>query len=488
MTNKKDPFNLELLFLKKEQYNKIGEVKDLSIFETSTNNFNPDGLFSTEIFGRVGSDERLSNYGYINLNIKVLHPLIFKHISSLKKLYSNIMLGTTYAKFDKELKDFVISNASEGDTGYEFFLSKFDKIELKDNGSDARLFKIKLIKKYKLEELTLDKFLVLPAGLRDYVVDDSGKPSEDEVNDLYRKLLTSVNTLKNTNTLSNDLTLLDPIRIKIQNNIVALYDHFISLMDGKKKFIQGKWSKRAIRDSTRNVLTPMPSNITDLTKVSNGPTNVNVVLGIYQYSKAINPITKYNLKNKILLKIFDQHSNNATLVDKKSLSSINVEIKSRTRDDWLSESGLDNIVNKLAQEELRSEPVYVEGYYLAMVYDDGKRVKVVTNTNELPENIDKKHLRPLTYVEMLYLSVYKDVNKYPAFVTRYPVSNVGGIYPCIPYLKTTVKGREVEVLNDMWEVEDVVYEYPILGETSHNSISVSVKQLQRMGADLSNCY
>ena len=35
-----------------------------------------DGLFSTEIFG-VTAEERKHKYGYINLNTKIIHPVIY---------------------------------------------------------------------------------------------------------------------------------------------------------------------------------------------------------------------------------------------------------------------------------------------------------------------------------------------------------------------------------------------------------------------------
>ena len=480
------PFNLDLLFLRNEHTKSIGLVKDLSIFESSSNNFNPNGLFSTEIFGRVGSEERNSRYGYIDLHINIVHPLLYKQIVSLKKLYENIILSKVYAKFDNSVKDFVVTTANDGETGYEFFFKNFSKIKLEDNGSDGRLFKIKLLSKYKLEDMMINKFLVLPAGLRDYTIDDNGKPSEDEVNDMYRKLLIATNTLVNINTVTNDLKMLDPIRVKIQMAIQNIHDHFIDLMDGKKKFIQGKWSKRAIRDSTRNVITPSVPNIVDLTDKKHNVSSINTIIGLYQYAKAINPITKFNINNKILMYIFDQTSNNAMLIDKKTLTNVNVDIKPKTKDQWMSDEGLNGIINKMAQEEIRSEPVEVEDYYLALIYDNGKDIRLVINTMALPENIDKKHLRPITYAEMIYLAIYEEVNKYPAFLTRYPVANVGSIYPSIPYLKTTAKGRRANILDVEWNVKDTVVEYPNIDgkESYYNSLSPSSKHLSALDADL----
>lgn len=482
MANEKG-FNLDLLFLTKENIRGIGKITDLSIFEASTNNFNPEGLFSTEIFGRVGSADRNVRYGYVDLQVEVFHPLIYKHISSLKKLYDNILQSKVYAKFDNKIKDFVAANADEGDTGFSFFLEHFHKIKLEDNDSDGRLFKIKTIKKYMKTGLMIDKLLVLPAGLRDYKVDDSGKPSEDEVNDLYRRLITSTNSLKNINTAINDKKMLDPIRAKIQLNVVNLYDHFIALMDGKKKFIQGKWSKRAIRDSTRNVITPTIANITDLTNKKHNISTINTVIGLYQYSKAINPIAKYKINTTVLMHIFDTHSNTANLIDKKKLETVTVEVSPKTKDQWMSDEGLSGVINKLSQEELRSEPIVVEGKYLALVYDDGKNIRLVVNTGFMPDDRDKKYLRPITYAEMVYLCIYNETHKYPAFLTRYPVANVGSIYATVPYLKTTVKGRKVNILNASWEVEDEVVEFPKNDENYYNSLSPAVKNLGRLDGD-----
>lgn len=483
MSISENALNLELLLLNQNHLRMMGEVKDLAIFESSSTNFNPKGLFSTEIFGRVGSEDRTKKFGYIDLRIKVFHPLIYKHIVSLKKLYENILLGKVYAKFDNEKKDFIEADAETGDTGYEYFVKHFNKVHLVDNGSDARLFKIKLIKSFKIEDLLIDKILVIPAGLRDYTVDDAGKPSEDESNDLYRKVIISANSLININTVTNNLRMLDPIRARIQLNIVAIHEHFIALMDGKKKFIQGKWTKRAIKDSTRNVITPTTANITDLTKKDTNISTVNTIIGLYQYAKAFNPFTKYNLNIKILNFIFDQTSNNARLIDKKSLKTVSVEIKPKTRDQWVSDEGLTSIINKLAQEELRSEVVEVEDYYLALLYDNGKQIRLVVNTSTLPEDINPKHLRPITYAEMIYLAVYEDVKKYPGFLTRYPVANVGSIYPSIPYLKTTVKGRSVDILDVNWQPIHSVIEYPKLDESYYNSLSPAVKHLEKLDGD-----
>ena len=39
----------------------------------------------------------------------------------------------------------------------------------------------------------------MPAGLRDYMVDDNGKPSEDEINVMYRSIMAVAGTMENLN-------------------------------------------------------------------------------------------------------------------------------------------------------------------------------------------------------------------------------------------------------------------------------------------------
>jgi len=188
-----DPFNIELLFLNKNNLKQLGQVKSLDIFEPNTDIFKIDGLFSQEIFGPVGSEIRTMKYGYIDLKLKIMHPLAFRSLIQLKTLYSDIASGKKYAIFDEELGDFTLSNPIDGKTGYDFFYNHIFKLKLLANNSDSRSFKIELIKKYysvPSQVHTLTKWLVYPAGLRDYSLDKDGRGSYDEVNDIYKKYYT----------------------------------------------------------------------------------------------------------------------------------------------------------------------------------------------------------------------------------------------------------------------------------------------------------
>jgi len=480
-TYKKTPFNIDILILKKADVRYLGEVTSLNIFESSTQNFDPHGLFSTEIFGTIGTSERNERFGYIDLHTEVFHPLVFEHISKLKSLYKEIAYGRKYAIFDKKLKDFVASDIERGRTGYSFLLEYIDSVKFSDNDSDQRAYRIKLLKMFNNEESMMKYWLVLPAGLRDYTVSEDGKPSEDEVNDIYRKLMNTTALLKNTKIDKDQLHLIDNIRIKIQIVLEELYQHYKTLLDGKNKFIQGKWAKRAISNGTRNVITPVIYQNNDVDD-PNKLTMDDTIVGIYQYVRGIAPVTMNKIHSKFVSRVLNPDSNSALLVNPKSMKSELKEISIKKRDEWLSLEGLDKIIHTLSQVDRRAEPVIIDGWYMFLVYDNGKEIEVIYNTDNMDEEYDKKYIRPMTYVELLYLSIYDVRGKYPALLTRYPVTGLGSIYPTKLYVKTTVTGRAVTLIEN--GNRKTVIEYPILTEPFVSSMSPSSNHIGKLGADL----
>jgi DNA-directed RNA polymerase beta' subunit len=192
----KIPFNIELLILNSNLIKNLGEVKSKDVYEQNSTVFKQDGLFSTEIFGPKGSPERMTKFGYINMGIKILHPLIYRHLTKLETLYKGILTGDKYAVWDENILNFVPADMETGQTGYNFFMKYYDKIKFRETNSEKRTEIIKFIKKYKAKDVLIDKYLVIPAGMRDRMELPNGKVLEDEINNLYRKLLTVSSTAK----------------------------------------------------------------------------------------------------------------------------------------------------------------------------------------------------------------------------------------------------------------------------------------------------
>lgn len=476
------PFNLDLLILTRENLRGLIPVQVLDIFEGSTRNFHPLGLFSSEIFGKIGDERRSRHFSYIDLRISVFHPVIFKAICDLKQLYGEILAGASYAVWDAEAKDFVKSNPLDGQTGFAFFVEHFLDIQFDERESDKREFNIKLIRKYG-ERALMDKLIVIPAGLRDYEYDEHGKPSEGEVNTYYRQAFSYANLISDS-TIKLNPDSVDATRYAIQLKVSTIYDYFKSLLEGKKKMVLGKWASRRIYNGTRNVITSLNSESDHLDSPASVGYNSTVV-GLYQYVKAVLPITMHKLRTGFLSKVFIGSNSPAVLVNRKTLKKEMVHVDPSFYDEWMTNEGLEKVLSRFGEEDLRHLPVMVSGYYVGLIYcGPDMTYKVMQDISELPESYNKDYVHPMTFAELLYLSVYKDANSMPCFVTRYPILAYGGIYPSYVYLKSTVRAEQRAELGDNWSpTGDIAYQFPIIGEQFTNSMSPHPAHNARLGAD-----
>ena len=482
MSNLAIPFNVSLLVLDDSMLRGLRPVKTNDVFVGMTKNFHEDGLFSQAIFGRVGDEARSRRFSYIDIKVPIFHPVIYETLCKIKRIYGEIIQGKTYAVFDKSIGDFVKSNQLDGQTGYHFFVSNWNNIKYPDRKSDSRELNIQLINKFK-NKCFLDKIVVMPAGLRDYEITADGRESEDEINTLYRKILSISNSIS-MQVFNYSPALLDSARNALQQNFNALYELLKSSVEGKKKLYMGKWATRAVFNGTRNVITTSNIPVNELGSPGNPGFN-DTVVGLYQYMKATLPVTKYQIKNSFLSTVFTGPNVPAKLVDKKTLKAVHHAAKPKNYDLWMSDEGLDKIISMFGEESIRHKALEVEGYYMGLIYKDKGYFKVFSDIDELPGSFDKSKVTPLTFTELLYLSVYPHYKRYPAFITRYPVTGFGSIYPSKLHLKTTVKTETLKPLNELWEPDDslpIAWQFPT--KTSFfNSVSPAPSHLKTLGAD-----
>lgn len=481
-----NPLNIALLVPKPNMFNSIPEVKSRDVFEQNSTEFNLDGLFSTSIFGLVGSQERMTNFGYINTGVKILHPRIYAEVTSLSTLYKGILNGSKYATFNEKTKDFELSNENDGKTGFKFFFKHYNDIIFKETDSLQRKFSIEFIKKYTLEESIITKYLVLPAGLRDYMITESGKPLENEINAFYRKLISTATTAKQFNADTNDSEIINQVQFRVQRVANEIYEYLQNILDGKGGYIQGKWAKRTIMYGTRNVLTSIPEDIHDVEDKLR-PDALTSIIGLFESMKGLLDITIFNVRTKLLHDIFDLESNKALLIDKKTFKRDYKTIGEKTRSKWITDEGLEDIINKMYNDDLKNSIIDIDGNYLLLIYDDDKEVIVIKDIENLPETYNRKYIKPITYGELFFLAIFNEVEKYPGYVTRYPITGLGSINPSKSYLKSTLKSKRVKITIPGICKETECSEYPIIGTSWLSSLAVPNIYLGPMGADFDGC-
>lgn len=482
---KKAPLNLDLI-VADSQYVKtrsLKEITSMNISSTTDGSFDPEGLYSSEIFGPVGSEKRMNTFAYIDLKIPILSPLIYKTLVEMRSLYVDIMAGKEYVKLVKvkDEYDFVSATVMDGSTGYQFFVENIDKLKLLDRGSPKRKVGLEVLKKFK-GRYFVDKLLVLPVGYREYEVTKDGTPTDPEINSMYRSVLGLTNIV-DTSQVKNNIESMDGIRNSIQQKVVSIYDYIMDFLDGKAGFIQGKFARRNIAYTSRNVITALSVEKQTL-RDKNTPGPNDTVVGIQQAAVNTLPILSSKLTGTVLMNIFIENSNDAYLIDPNTLHRTHKQVKPKTVQKWTTRDGLSKVVDSLIQEAIRDKPIMIEDMYLALIYSKDDVFKIVYDINSVPEDIDKSYITPITYGELFYIVIASYIRNYHTLVTRYPVLSEGGVYPSKTFLISTLPFVTKYSLDDLWNKTDNVFPcFPIRGERYYNSTSPSPTHLGRLGGD-----
>lgn len=479
------PFNIDLLILSKEWLDLIRPVTSLDFYENSTTkNLHSDGLYSVDIFGVPGTDARYTKESYIDIKLEIFHPLIYKCLVAMKSYYADILSGREFAVFDATTGDFIKSNALEGQTGFHFFFSHWKELKYEDTGSEQRQERIKLLEKYK-EHAVISKVYVLPAGYRDLEVDDTGRESSDEINNLYSRLIAISNTVSPA-LLKSDIAAYNAQRMSLQNTLNDIYQMAFGVIKGKNNLMMSKWAGRKVFDSTRNVITAMDTT-TPYLEDPGTPDFNSTMIGLLQFLKATRPVALHHLKTGFLSECFISPSAPALLVDHRTLKSTRVQVKPAVFDKWMSNEGLEKVINSYKEPSIRDKPIRFEGgYYLGLLYrGKDNTFKLFHGLDELPEGLSKEDCTPVTLTELFYISCYEWANSIPGMITRYPIATDRSVYPSMSFLMSTMQFDKRIPLDHEWKPvpEKTAYKFPIKGSASYDSLSPSVSFLTKLSAD-----
>lgn len=494
MSEKMIKFDLSVMDTNTDRFKYIKPVTSLDTFQGMSKDFHEDGLFSTSIFGRVGTPDRDTRHSFIDIRINVFHPKIYALLCSTKQLYKGIMNGTAYAVWSDEEKDFVKATNLTGETGYHFFLTHWEKIVFVKNNSDQRSDAIDDILKAKKKGVALGhRIMVIPAGLRDIEMSDNEEVTKHEVNDFYVRLLSISNSLPNSGDLNTELN--NKPRIALQNAWCELYEYLSTLVGRlKKSFIRRKFATRKIKYGSRDVITSnenTPRFINDPKSLKFNET----AIGLYQASAVYAPVLIHALLHGYLANIVSPNPGSLKLINPKTLTREEVVVKPKVYDRWTTPTGVSKVIDSLADNHIRNRHIMINGYYLGLVYRDDKHFRLINDVNDLAIEgqsiegrieIDLKNVYPITYAELFYIHGYRLFPKYPATVTRYPINGYRSIYPTYPHVLTTNKDFELTWLDENFiPVKDIVaHHYPSpIDDNWFDSMAVHQSRLVGLGGD-----
>lgn len=490
-----DPVNVSILDVNAfENARHIKEVTSTLIFEPSTHNFHPDGLFSEEIFGKISSPERMRLFGYIDLHTTIFAPKYFEEISKLSSLYVGIMSGKMYAYFDEVIKDFVLctnpDNEPNADTGYSFFMSRFKEINFRRTGSSRREVAVEMLEQYRDNRSLYTSYPVIPAGLRDIRNDSSSRLVQDEINTLYRSAMMCARAIpKGTRS-----TIYDSVRWQLQGKIQEIYEYIKNMVAGKRGYLQGNYARRNVAFGTRNVI----SAATMMAATPDSPQFLKcdeIGVGVYQTIKGTQPLTVFYYNTLFAKPVFGTESTvQVPLINLKTKTLEHVEIPLKERWRFTTSDGIESLINRFDNHTLRFDPVTVtcndgQQRALMLVYDDGDEIYLCRSKVDLQQQLKRPvvdaRLRPLTWMEMFYIIAYNATLGRHGNATRYPVINGVGDLPLKIHVIATTPSRIV-TMHSTFGMDTgglLLPEYPIMNKPSFDIMVIHPSLLQGFGAD-----
>jgi len=303
---------MKLEILDINQYIKVHNLKQVTtikLYET-IEKIDPNGLFSEQIFGKFGSSERRKTFAFVDLKIEVIHPEVFNIVvginSDISKLINN---KDKFIVRNGEL----IQNEEKGKSGVEYFISIFDKLDpkkLKNSNSKNLAYVLK-----NKNNIFIDKFLIIPAGIRDISVSKSTNQTLvnlAEISELYANLVRQTHTLgSDPSSIPIDIRML--VCEQIQKTLLEINSWIKSKLNGKTGLIRGGLMKKVVDYCGRLIIT------TDHT-LPLGTIGISwhVALKLFE-PFAINMIMKKDMNMLAAIQYFLKLDNNPSVDDLRKL-------------------------------------------------------------------------------------------------------------------------------------------------------------------------
>lgn len=218
----------------------------------------PNGLFSEDIFGRMGSKERRKKFGYIPLHCHIIHPEIWEVLASVDVAFSKLL--TNKKSYLVDDNGMLFEDDVHGKSGVFYFSKIFKQINW-DNYSKKKPKACNYIKEH-IDTIFIDKEIVIPAGIRDIQIlkeTNTTRIQFAEINRLYETVLRQSNTIVggNIDMLPEDIS--SAIVHSIQRTVLDINFWISSRLKGKQGVIRGGLLRKSTDYSGRCVVAGDPS-------------------------------------------------------------------------------------------------------------------------------------------------------------------------------------------------------------------------------------
>jgi len=424
-----------------------------------------DGLFSYELFGKPGSYDRKTIFGYIDLKKNYFHPTIYRLLISLQRNLIDCIDGSENFIIDKN--GYLIKDPN-GNTGIRFLYNNWEKIKFKKSvnnieENDLRKEKLGLLSKLSKDEIFVNKWLVIPPFYRDinWAKVKEGKIIKDAINDLYIKLINLTNDLDSSDILDFYAIIKDKL---IQNTLNEIYDYLSKYLYKKDGMIKKNLLGKSIDFTCRSVISANRYNFKTYKDV---PVNFEYTgVPLAELCSLFYPFLIYEITNYLETFFETVQEIPQVIIAPSNKESIPIKIHKNAYIDFLPDKLKKTIDKFIKDPESRTEPIKIKGI-------DDKYYNIPYLRQYFPE-------RPLTWMDFIYFLMDKIVADKHIIFSRYPIDTFQNIFISKIFILTTVDTERRIVGEKQFEY------YPDLSKPKIeyiDTVRISNVYLKRLGAD-----
>lgn len=412
--------------------NNLKEVTSQQIYR-SQNLFNPQGLFSEEIFGQT-TDERNYRCAYIKLPIHVFNPLVSKNIIQRS---GGVIKKMAYGEVRCNLVNGVLTIAPDGKyTGLVDLYNIWEQIDIRKTLNTRSQENIDILTKSPKRLIFNDKVLVLPPNMRPIGM-RNGKTVKNELNSLYLSILglksVTAHTTANVHQVYN----------KFQDAVTNIFVFVNNYVGGKNGFFQKNMLSKNTMYTARNVISAPRYN------------SDNPEIGIFKTGYPLHTCTSL-FKPLVIFQM------------KQFFSFSNIQ-QIHNEPAEINSAMLANIYDNKMIEDLCEIYMKNPGSRFRIMYLDPDGTKPI-NMTYLDIKKNETVTRPVTLTDVIYLSCKSaivDANRH-VYTVRYPIGDYMGAFFTKVHILST---------NDTMAIQfngEVMNTYPVINlNATHNRVATS---------------
>lgn len=415
---------------------KINDMKEVTsgqIYKSQNlNAFNPQGLFSEEIFGQTTEDRKYT-CAYIKLPIHVFNPHVAKNIITRSGgIIRKLAYGEVRCNLTSE--GVLVADAGGKYCGLKDLYNIWEKIDIKKNINSRSDYVLDILTKCPKRLLFNDKIYVLPPELRK-VGTRNGKQVKSELNSMYIHIINMKSVLAHT-------TATDVYQLynKFQDAVINLWTFINNYTGGKNGFFQRQLLAKNTTFPARNVISaPRYDDDCEIGIFKTG-------YPLHTCCTLFNPLIKFEMRQ------FFSFSNIQDIHPRKY---------------EVVEQNLKNIYDEKMIDDLLRIYMYNPGSRFRRLYLDPEN-KIPLQMEYLDLKTNQMITRDFTLTDLCYLcckTAIVDADR-TVYTVRYPIGDYLGAFFTKVHILSTVKTTKIQFRGENFNY------YPIINfDLDHNQVS-----------------